>query len=92
MVDQWAEVGTVSTTGSGTVSSPPPPAPRNRQCLTAELGGGSCTRFPPKIRPWNQGLVLAHDRGQPRTAGGGGDIGDFWRGAPGHAHPLLSHS
>ena len=26
------------------------------------------TLFPPKIRPRNQGLVLAHDRGQPRTA------------------------
>ena len=24
--------------------------------------------FPPKIRPRNQGLVLAHDRGQPHTA------------------------
>ena len=45
-----------------------PPVPRSRQCLTTELGGGSCVHFPPKIRPWNQGLVLADDRGQPRTA------------------------
>ena len=47
---------------------PPPPVPRNRQCLTAEPGSGSCAHFPPKIRPRNQGLVLAHDRGQPCTA------------------------
>ena len=47
---------------------PPPPVSRNQQYLTAEPGGGSCARFPPKIRPRNQGLVLAHDRGQPRTA------------------------
>ena len=47
----------------------PPPVPKNQQCLTAEPGGGSCARFSPKIRPRNQGLVLAHDRGQPRTTG-----------------------
>ena len=46
---------------------PPRPVSRNQQCLTAEPGVGSCARFSPKIRPRNQGLVLAHDRGQPRT-------------------------
>ena len=61
-------------------TSPPPPVPRNRQYLTAEPGGGSYARFPPKIRPRNQGLVLAHDPGQPRTV-----EKNFGRVAPGHA-------
>ena len=52
----------------GSCPPPPPPLPRNQQCLTAEPGGGSCTHFPPRIRLRNQGLVLAHARGQPRTA------------------------
>ena len=38
------------------------------QNSTAEPGVGACTRFSPKIQPRNQGLVLAHNRGQPRTA------------------------
>ena len=60
---------TDSKIGDGSMPrcTPPPPVPRNRQCLTAEPAGSSCARFSPKIRLRNQGLVLAHDRGQPRT-------------------------
>ena len=49
----------LSLNGVENDGTPPPPVPRNLQCSTAEPGGGSCVRFSPKIRPRNQGAVLA---------------------------------
>ena len=51
------------------LKAPPlPPVPMNRHCLTAEPRGGFCAHFPHKIRPPKLGLVVVHDRGQPRAA------------------------
>ena len=44
---------------------PPPPVPRNQQCLTAEPGGGSCAHFPPKFDRGTRGWFLRMTVGSP---------------------------
>ena len=54
--------------GWGSMSNRPPPRAQEPAMFDRGTSGRFLRTLSPKIRPRNQGLVLAHDRGQPRTA------------------------